>query len=516
MTRGAPWGRHLSASEQEGSLPMVLSRMIRPRRKRARQALVWHEYRCDELQELEALCVPADRQKDRFSRCSTHELRNPVAPITSAAEARNGSSPISSNEVSSRWSASSAYPGKTPGWPSGRCRALPWSHQLHCEDVSLDSAYACDGDDAAAHSGKTSPAVSPSKSAASRERRSRSAPAQCIANLLSNACVPPRRGRWSRHFRSPNRTAMPSSKWQTPAREILRPEFPAACLRCLCAERAGLDRSQGGLSSDCRCANNWLRWSETGERKKRGPAARLIRPADCHWRAERVQADRGGWRGDCAVFGRGRQWRRGWCPRNAIDTGAIEDPYGVLLRVRLAELPAFAPHVALLDIRFAGYDGLRGLASRMRSAAGASLRLMPIHSGYGQPEDRARSKSVGFDAHLDKRSHRRAHAAAGNEGRVTAAARKLDDCMRAHQGGARSTDILPQARLARGVFRESDLQIEIFRDEAARQSNRCRWCAGVHACGGRKVVTQHDRGSAVSSRRRESRHQALRYRAGLR
>ena len=56
--------------------------------------------------------------------------------------------------------------------------------------------------------------------------------------------------------------------------------------------------------------------------------------------------------------------------------------------------------MALLDIGLPGMTGYE-LAQRMRAAAGTSLRLIAV-SGYGQAEDRARSRAAGFDVHLVK------------------------------------------------------------------------------------------------------------------
>jgi CheY-like chemotaxis protein len=66
----------------------------------------------------------------------------------------------------------------------------------------------------------------------------------------------------------------------------------------------------------------------------------------------------------------------------------------------LAELPAFLPQVALLDIGLPGMTGYE-LAQRMRAAAGSPLHLIAV-SGYGQAEDKARSQAAGFNAHLVK------------------------------------------------------------------------------------------------------------------
>jgi signal transduction histidine kinase/ActR/RegA family two-component response regulator len=65
----------------------------------------------------------------------------------------------------------------------------------------------------------------------------------------------------------------------------------------------------------------------------------------------------------------------------------------------LAQVAAFAPEVALLDIGLPGMDGYE-LARRMRAVA-PGLALVAV-SGYGQVEDRERARAAGFAAHLVK------------------------------------------------------------------------------------------------------------------
>lgn len=61
---------------------------------------------------------------------------------------------------------------------------------------------------------------------------------------------------------------------------------------------------------------------------------------------------------------------------------------------------AFQPQVVLLDIGIPGIDGYE-VAQRLRSGGDPGLRLVAI-TGYGQEEDRRRSKAAGFDLHLVK------------------------------------------------------------------------------------------------------------------
>jgi len=66
----------------------------------------------------------------------------------------------------------------------------------------------------------------------------------------------------------------------------------------------------------------------------------------------------------------------------------------------LAMLSQFEIDVAILDVGLPGMDGY-ALASRMRAQLGAAVRLIAV-TGYGQPQDRARAKQAGFDAHFVK------------------------------------------------------------------------------------------------------------------
>jgi DNA-binding response OmpR family regulator len=64
-----------------------------------------------------------------------------------------------------------------------------------------------------------------------------------------------------------------------------------------------------------------------------------------------------------------------------------------------AEAQAFQPDVIILDIGLPGIDGYE-VARRLRRA-GCTARLIAM-TGYGQPEDRVRTKEAGFDDHLVK------------------------------------------------------------------------------------------------------------------
>jgi signal transduction histidine kinase len=60
-----------------------------------------------------------------------------------------------------------------------------------------------------------------------------------------------------------------------------------------------------------------------------------------------------------------------------------------------------SPDVAILDIGLPGFDGLE-VARRIRAEPGLRKLLLVALSGWVQPDDRARSREAGFDHHLAK------------------------------------------------------------------------------------------------------------------
>ena len=60
-----------------------------------------------------------------------------------------------------------------------------------------------------------------------------------------------------------------------------------------------------------------------------------------------------------------------------------------------------APQVFLLDIGLPGIDGFE-LARRLRAACATSGATLIALTGYGQPQDREKSKAAGFDHHIEK------------------------------------------------------------------------------------------------------------------
>jgi CheY-like chemotaxis protein len=67
--------------------------------------------------------------------------------------------------------------------------------------------------------------------------------------------------------------------------------------------------------------------------------------------------------------------------------------------LRLAE--QFRPDTAILDIGLPGLDGYE-LARRLRAEPWGERMVLLAATGWGQPEDRRRSREAGFDDHLVK------------------------------------------------------------------------------------------------------------------
>jgi two-component system, chemotaxis family, CheB/CheR fusion protein len=77
----------------------------------------------------------------------------------------------------------------------------------------------------------------------------------------------------------------------------------------------------------------------------------------------------------------------------------VRSTYDGVSGVELAD--AFRPHVAFVDLRMPGIDGLE-TARRIRQRLTDCTPLLVAVTGLGQSQDRARSKEAGFDLHLTK------------------------------------------------------------------------------------------------------------------
>lgn len=67
----------------------------------------------------------------------------------------------------------------------------------------------------------------------------------------------------------------------------------------------------------------------------------------------------------------------------------------------MAQLTAFAPQVALLDIGLPDINGYE-MARQVRSSAGGAAITLVAATGWGQSADKQRAFDAGFDHHLTK------------------------------------------------------------------------------------------------------------------
>ena len=178
-------------------------------------------------------------------------------------------------------------------------------------------------------------------------------------------------------------------------------------------EGRGLDRAQGGLGLGLAIVRNLVQLHEGAvEAHSEGPGHGStfvvelpICPSDVHVLAlpgaEGVLVD-----GDNSH----RSWRVLMVDDNADARETLAQAFVALGHAvasaadgveALALAGTFAPDVALLDIGLPGMDGYE-LADRLRHRDAAAPVTLIAVTGYGQPEDKARARTAGFDAHFVK------------------------------------------------------------------------------------------------------------------
>ena len=92
---------------------------------------------------------------------------------------------------------------------------------------------------------------------------------------------------------------------------------------------------------------------------------------------------------------------------------AYDGPSGVAMARRLK------PHVILLDLAMPGMDGFEARRRQREEAGGAGAYLVAM-TGFGNEEDRRRTRAAGFDAHLTKPVELQALISLLNEARIRA------------------------------------------------------------------------------------------------
>ncbi len=358
-----------------------------------------------DLQEAVRRRDDADRRKDEFLAMLGHELRNPLAPILTAArliELKGDGSVTREREVISR---QAEHLTRLVDDLLDVSRIVRGKIQLRREQVELRTILARAVE-------ITAPLIEERRHHLSVELPDgltldgdRGRLAQIFANLLTNA---------AKYTEPEGRIAVSCSVQDgqvavaiTDSGVGIAPEHQGRLFEEFFQAESSMDRSQGGLGLGLALVKSLTelhggRVEVRSEGRGRGsvftvqlplgtPGPSLVQPARCLVPARQAarllvvddNEDLAATLGEALGF-------------SGYQVTVVNDAAQALSRAG-SELP----DIALVDIGLPVMDGYE-LARRLRdSAAGRPLRLIAV-SGYGTDKDRARSAAAGFEAHLVK------------------------------------------------------------------------------------------------------------------
>jgi PAS domain S-box-containing protein len=356
-----------------------------------------------ELQRLESQLKEADRRKDEFLAMLAHELRNPVAPIRTAAEVLamllNGDARKRALvDIIQRQSGTLS---RILDDLLDVARITQGRIELQREVVSVaacvEAALQSTGPlmREKAHRIDVTPAPEALHVSADRVRLE-----QCVTNLLINAAkFTPPRGEIHLQMRAEGDDAVIEVRDNGMG---IAPAFLPRVFDLFSQSERSMDRSQGGLGLGLAICRQLIELhggsvgcSSAGEARGTTVTIRLPRVLNSQQAAAPEVA-------------RARQRRVLVVDDNhdAADTLTLWlDVHGHTTRTvygaeaALEVVAGFAPDVVLLDLGLPGMDGFE-VARRIRRQH-PSIRLVAL-SGYGQARDRERSAAAGFDAHAVK------------------------------------------------------------------------------------------------------------------
>jgi PAS domain S-box-containing protein len=406
LARGAPWEDTFPLKSKDGHFRWFLSRAV-PIRDESGRVRRWFGTNTDvtDLRELQEALRAADRRKDEFLAMLAHELRNPVAPIMSAAEAlsrllleqqHRGLIDIVRRQAQSL--------SRLLDDLLDVARITQGRIQLHREVVTVVDCLALAVETTQplirekGHNLTVTPSMQPQYVHADRIRL-----AQCLTNLLSNAAKYTAPGGDIRVRSFTDNREVEIEVTDTGAG--IDAEFLPHVFGLFAQGERGLDRSQGGLGVGLSVCKQLIEMQGGTVRARsaglgRGSTFALRLPL---WDQDSADTMAGAMTADgprlrILVVDDNEDAAESLAMLLTLEGHQVRAAYSA--QFALAELPAFVPHVALLDIGLPDMTGYE-LARQMRVAAGDSLRLIAV-SGYGQPEDRMHSQSAGFNAHLVK------------------------------------------------------------------------------------------------------------------
>ena len=405
-SRGEPWEDTFPLRGRDGQYRWFLSRAV-PIRSQDGRILRWFGTNTDvtQLRRLQEALEAMDRRKDEFLAMLAHELRNPVAPITSAAEALSCMLPAADGkarycaEVIQRQAShlsrllddlldvARITQGRVP--LKRQTMAL-----MSCVEQAIETAQPL-----IRQKEQRLTLVRPAAALFVNIDKIRMA--QCVTNVLINAA------KYSDHGDEILMTV--SSDASHAIIEVaddgvgIPGELLPRVFDLFVQSERPLDRADGGLGIGLALCREILEMhegtvaaaspgpdrgstftlrlplaanpaEETHGRETAGPSRRRVLIVDDNRDAADIVA-------------------------LLLDAEGHETLAVYAAGVALAQVAAFKPHAVLLDIGLPGMDGYQ-LAKRMKEMT-PGLRLIAL-SGYGQPQDKLRSRAAGFDSHLVK------------------------------------------------------------------------------------------------------------------
>jgi len=353
--------------------------------------------------QLQAAQQETDRRKDEFLAMLAHELRNPVAPIATAAELLSRLVPHENQQtLVAIIQRQAAHLGRLLDDLLEVARITQGRIELQREVVDLGACIQLAIETAEplirskAHRLTVTQTLGPIGVCVDKVRLG-----QCMANVLVNAAqYTPDGGEIS--IRSYVDGSAAVIEIQDNGIGIA-PEFLPRIFDLFAQAERGLDRSQGGLGvglTVCKqivemhggtvvaSSPGWDRGATftiripIAERPTSAPATEPAKP-DSLMRVLIVDDNRDA--ADSLAMLLQYEGRQTLCAYSG--------------EAALEQVAAFDPQLVLLDIGLPGLDGYQ--VARRLKALSPKLRVVAL-SGYGQVEDRQRSADAGFDAHLVK------------------------------------------------------------------------------------------------------------------
>jgi signal transduction histidine kinase len=405
VAAGQAWEDTFPLRGKNGQYHWFLSRAV-PIHDATGRVVQWFGTNTDitELKALKSALEEADRRKDEFLAMLAHELRNPVAPIRTAAEALsmllNGDARKRALvEVIQRQSGMLArilddlldVARITQGRIELQCEVVPVAA---CVEAALQTTAPLMRDKG--HRIDVTHAPDALHVRADRVRLE-----QCVTNLLANAAkFTDARGEISVRVRAEGDDAVIDVRDNGVG---IAPDFVPRVFDLFSQSERSIDRSQGGLGLGLAICRQLIelhggRVSCASEGAGRGATFTLRLPL--------VQVSHDPGSPEISIATQPKRVLVVDDNHDAADTLALWlEAHGHATRTvygaedALAAVEGFAPDVVLLDLGLPGMDGYE-VARRIKRGH-RSLRVVAL-SGYGQPRDKAMSAAAGFDAHAVK------------------------------------------------------------------------------------------------------------------